>query len=681
MSAVPATPPLAGDPVKVASYRVLGRLGEGGQGVVYLGESPRGEKVAVKMLRYDPARDHGTGGLAGFAREIELTRRVKAFCTANVLETGDLDGVPYIVSEYVDGPSLAQVIARRGPLRGAELRRLAIGTLTALAAIHQAGVVHRDFKPGNVLLGRDGPRVIDFGIARGLEAGERGSGELVGTPPYMAPEQFSEAGSGAPADLFAWAATIVAAGTGRPPFGSASTPVVVSRILTAEPEVGDLRGDLRELVLRCLAKDPAERPAAPHALLTLLGHPVPPRRLLATGQESAAPPPAPVTGEVRGEVPGEVAGAGSGGPRAGARRRPRYGAAAAALAVLAAGGAAYLLARPPAGQAGQITGQAGQVTGQVTGQVATSAPGRPAQPLTAPMRTSSAATVRLPDWPITVYDHPEDPMWVSSAFGAAAGSVAGSPAYVRDPRSGTFTYFGSFQTPVVSPGGAYVAALTLGNLARTDFNELRLVDRRTGEDVRLRTSDKPGDTTDLRWSDDERLLLTVHQGAGKKRRAKGFVVVDPVTRAVTVRDVPGGGPGPYVWGPGGSVLHQGEDGTVRAHDLTGARLRSFAGVGDLFAVNAATVPRYGTVFGTRCPPPRRGLCLWDAVTGERAAEVPLGDGVEFDGWLDRDHYLARTSGGGVTKVVMADLAGEPVRTLAEGPAKEFGTVTIRLTRR
>ncbi|MFC7107838.1 hypothetical protein ACFQQB_50085 [Nonomuraea rubra] len=106
----------------------------------------------------------------------------------------------------------------------------------------------------------------------------------------MAPEQFSEAGSGPPADLFAWACTIVAAGTGRPPFGSGHLPVVINRILTSEPEVGDLQGDLRELVLRCLAKNPAERPAASRALLALLGHPVPPQRLLATGQESAAPP-------------------------------------------------------------------------------------------------------------------------------------------------------------------------------------------------------------------------------------------------------------------------------------------------------------------------------------------------------------------------------------------------------
>ncbi|WP_162795304.1 serine/threonine-protein kinase, partial [Nonomuraea lactucae] len=279
-------PPLPGDPPRLGPYRVAGRLGEGGQGVVYLGESPDGENVAIKVLARVPDEE----GRARFAKEIELARRVKAFCTARVLGVGEQDGVPYVVSEYVDGPSLARVIAERGPLRPAELRRLAIGSLTALAAIHQAGVVHRDFKPGNVLLGRDGPRVIDFGISRALESGEADE-HLEGTPPYMAPEQFSGGGAGPPADLFAWAATVVCAATGTPPFGSGDVPAVVTRILSAEPQLGELRGDLRDLVARCLAKDPAARPAASRALLTLLGHPVPERALLDEGRRSAAPPP------------------------------------------------------------------------------------------------------------------------------------------------------------------------------------------------------------------------------------------------------------------------------------------------------------------------------------------------------------------------------------------------------
>nr|SBO93396.1 putative serine/threonine protein kinase [Nonomuraea gerenzanensis] len=284
-------PLIAGDPAELGGHRLAGRLGQGGQGVVYLGESAAGTPVAIKMLGDgldDPeARDR-------FRQEIGYARRVKAFCTAQVLASGEFRGTPYVVSEYVDGPSLATVILERGPLRGAELRRLAIGTLTALAAIHQAGVVHRDFKPGNVLLSRDGPRVIDFGISRALEEREGDGTHLVGTPPYMAPEQFGGGPAGPAADLFAWAGTMVAAATGRPPFGTGELPALIGRILTAEPDLGDLDGELRELAGRCLDKDPAARPTAPQALLTLLGHRdqalrhTGEQRLLAEGQQPAA---------------------------------------------------------------------------------------------------------------------------------------------------------------------------------------------------------------------------------------------------------------------------------------------------------------------------------------------------------------------------------------------------------
>nr|BFE82355.1 hypothetical protein GCM10020093_049560 [Planobispora longispora] len=226
---MPVDPLRAADPVRIGGHRIVGRLGAGGQGVVYLAESPSGERVAVKLLRADavdsaaagsralaePAKRAELAELAELDREIELALRVKAFCTAQVLEHGEFGGAPYIVSEYVDGPSLAQVISERGALRGTELRRLAIGTLTALSAIHQAGVVHRDLKPANVLLARDGPRVIDFGIARAADS-EATTEHLVGTPPYMAPEQFNGAPAGPASDMFAWAATVTCAATGTP---------------------------------------------------------------------------------------------------------------------------------------------------------------------------------------------------------------------------------------------------------------------------------------------------------------------------------------------------------------------------------------------------------------------------------------------------------------------------------
>ena len=251
-----------GDPLRLGDYLIEGRLGQGGQGVVYLGRGPDGERVAIKVM---------AGGRAGgidrsVQRELAAARQVAEFCTARVI-TADLgDDPPYVVSEYIDGPSLADV----APLRGADLIRLAIGTATALTAIHRAGVVHRDFKPGNVLMAQDGPRVIDFGIARlaGLTATKSG---LAGTPPYMAPEQFGDGPVGAAGDVFAWGSTMAYAATGRPPFGGDTIAAVAYRILQAEPDLGDLPEPLRGIVARCLAKAPAARPTARDVLLELLG--------------------------------------------------------------------------------------------------------------------------------------------------------------------------------------------------------------------------------------------------------------------------------------------------------------------------------------------------------------------------------------------------------------------------
>ncbi|MFG2003004.1 ABC transporter substrate-binding protein [Spirillospora sp. NPDC048911] len=258
----------SGDPDRLSGYRLTGLIGEGGQGSVFLGEGDDGVKVAVKLLHarlsaHPKARSR-------FAAELEVAQRVAPFCTARILDA-DVDGDrPYIVSEYIDGPSLAQVLATEGPRAGAVLDRIAIGTITALAAIHEAGVVHRDFKPGNVLLPPDGPRVIDFGIARALDATGTMSSTTVGTPSYMAPEQISGAQVGPEADVFAWGTTMVYAATGRPPFGQDSIPAVMHRILNLPPDLGALTEPLRDLVLNCLSKDPALRPSSQQVLVRLL---------------------------------------------------------------------------------------------------------------------------------------------------------------------------------------------------------------------------------------------------------------------------------------------------------------------------------------------------------------------------------------------------------------------------
>ncbi|MEO3823205.1 peptidylprolyl isomerase [Actinomadura sp. B10D3] len=267
---MPETRPLrVTDPRELGGYRLTARIGEGAQGVVFLGESDTGERVAAKVLHADIGRDERARTL--FERELAAARRVAPFCTARVL-AAEADGdIPYIVSEYIDGPSLRDRIADGGPASPDELVRLAVGTATALAAIHEAGVVHRDFKPANVLLGPDGPKVIDFGIARPLEATSATLTGAVGTPAYMAPEQVAGATGGAPLDMFAWGCTMAFAANGAPPFGGASVPVIMQQVLYGEPDLGALTGDLRALVASCLAKDPAGRPTAVQVLRRLLG--------------------------------------------------------------------------------------------------------------------------------------------------------------------------------------------------------------------------------------------------------------------------------------------------------------------------------------------------------------------------------------------------------------------------
>ncbi|GGS66862.1 hypothetical protein GCM10010156_27170 [Planobispora rosea] len=269
---MPETAPLRpGDPPRLGDYELKGRLGEGGQGVVYLGESEKGERAAIKLLH---VRFTGMAhARSRFARELAAARRVEAFCTARVLDA-DLDGeTPYIASELIDGPSLRQVVERDGPLTGEALEKLAIGTITALAAIHHAGIAHRDFKPDNVLLATDGPRVVDFGIAKIIDESGTITTRAVGTPAYMAPEQIAGEEVGCPADVFAWGSTMVFTATGQAPFAKETIVATLNRVVNHEPDLSALPEDLRPVVAACLAKDQARRPTADEVLRRLLGHP------------------------------------------------------------------------------------------------------------------------------------------------------------------------------------------------------------------------------------------------------------------------------------------------------------------------------------------------------------------------------------------------------------------------
>ncbi|MBW8482162.1 serine/threonine protein kinase [Actinomadura parmotrematis] len=268
-----AAPLEPGDPRALGRYEVVGRLGAGGQGAVFLGR-PRGggDYVAIKLLHPQMAAD--PAARARFTREVAAAQKVEPFCTARVLEADVEGNQPYVVSEFIDGPSLHDVVAHNGPFGAAELERLAIGTVTALAAIHEAGIVHRDFKPNNVMLASDGPRVVDFGIARTVNSQESAvtaTGMVVGTPGYLAPEQLTGAALTPAVDIFAWAATMVFAGTGTSPFEAETLPVIINRILNEEPDLSALpAGQLRDLVGRCLSKDAGLRPTAAQLLLNLL---------------------------------------------------------------------------------------------------------------------------------------------------------------------------------------------------------------------------------------------------------------------------------------------------------------------------------------------------------------------------------------------------------------------------
>ncbi len=234
-------------------------------GSVYLGQrEEKGPLVAVKMIRKDLSSDPDFR--RRFRSEVARAQQVPAFCTAEVLDADPDHEPPYLVVEFVNGPSLARVVQNQGPLTPANLHGLAIGVATALTAIHGAGIVHRDLKPANVLLAPGAPKVIDFGIARAAEGtgSDTAPHQLIGTIPYMAPERLDPQGAKAispAADIFAWGAVVAYAGTGRVPFGGGSAEAA-ARILTQPPDLTGLTGTLRDLVELALSKDPKDRPAA-----------------------------------------------------------------------------------------------------------------------------------------------------------------------------------------------------------------------------------------------------------------------------------------------------------------------------------------------------------------------------------------------------------------------------------
>ncbi|MEU1042240.1 serine/threonine-protein kinase, partial [Streptomyces sp. NPDC005907] len=255
----------AGEPQRIGGYRLLARLGAGGMGQVYLARSGRGRTVAVKLVRRELAEQEEFR--ARFRQEVQAAGRVGGYWTAPVLDADTEAAIPWVATGYVAGPSLQTVVGQdHGPLPERSVRILAAGLASALRDIHAAGLIHRDLKPSNVLVTIDGPRVIDFGIARALETVTDGgltrTGALVGSPGFMAPEQVRGDRITPACDIFCLGSVLAYAATGAQPFGSSDSGVhaLMFRIAQEEPDLTGVPEALAELVRDCLRKDPAARP-------------------------------------------------------------------------------------------------------------------------------------------------------------------------------------------------------------------------------------------------------------------------------------------------------------------------------------------------------------------------------------------------------------------------------------
>lgn len=260
------------EPAAIGPYELIGKLGEGGMGAVYIGRDGDDRLVAIKVIRPELAADPTFR--ARFQDEVGNARRVASFCTAQVLGHGTDAGRPYLVTEYVDGEPLEDYIAGRGALPSGTLHGVAVGVAAALTAIHSTGLVHRDLKPSNVLLSVSGPRVIDFGISRATDAPatpHTQTGIVIGSPGWMAPEQALRGEIGTAVDIFTWGTLVAFAGTGRHPYGAGSVIAMAARAQEGAPDLDGLPESLVDLVTKALDPDPGRRPTAQQLLLSLVG--------------------------------------------------------------------------------------------------------------------------------------------------------------------------------------------------------------------------------------------------------------------------------------------------------------------------------------------------------------------------------------------------------------------------
>ncbi|ETK32135.1 hypothetical protein [Microbispora sp. ATCC PTA-5024] len=684
----PVVPLSPEDPAALGAYRLTGRLGP----AVFTALSPSGEQVAVK--RFPDRRDSRPD-----PDRVAALRAAAPIGTALVVDAGP----GYVVTELVDGPSLDET----APVTGPALHRLAIATAAAVAALHQAGIVHGHVRPDQIVLGPDGPRLLCHGSPAPNPVLWQSPEELPGDP------------AGPPADLFGWAAVIVYTASGRVPFSE-------ERVRHGAADLDPLEGDLRQLVADCLAPEPQDRPSARETLLRLIGHsgaldtivpgsaPAADHDRDAPGEGSTAPhhdhdhdadPDAPGEGlaapdhdpdaDHNPDDPGDDPAAPDRdltlpdddpgvptvtGPATGGRRRPSgLVLTAAGLAVaLASGGTAYALTPRPAPPSAS-----------------------PATPISSgPVAATPSASATAAEPPATVHEAPGDPVVLTSYQVTDDRGETG--VWTRSP-SGGFQQTGEGDLfTAVSPGGRWTAAVNEGFAAGSTRQSVQITDRRDGERFSLPLVSPPFMGEGPAWSrDGTRLLLTVaglDHGTGTPYAA-GFLVVDPAARSVRVVQTANRDDvtaflalptslrafGMFRWSPDGTsvaapyVTPEGTSGT-RFWDLSGRVLRSMhwtgspIGANDPFSPSGRLLLTYGCETGF-------AVCAWDVRTGRRAATVPGERNQDVMGWFDDDHLIR---GGWVDdrlyRVVTVDLSGRPARTLAEVRASRERPVRMAYSR-